>query len=204
MLSADDIYENCDYITIHIPLVESTKHTINRQAIGQMRDGVILINYARDILCDEEAVLEGIESGKIRKYVTDFANSVVAGKKNVIVTPHIGASTFEAEENSAKMAVDEMKNFLENGNINHSISYSNCDMGVCESACRLSICHKNVPNMIANFTKNIGGAGLNIAKMLNSSKGDFAYSLFDLDAKAPASLIGKLMSVDEVIRVRVL
>lgn len=183
VLDVNEIYQNCDFITIHIPLVEATKNTIDQEAIDQMKEGVVILNYARDILCDENAIVKGLNSGKIRKYVTDFANSTVVGQMNCIITPHIGASTYEAEENSAKMAVAEMKDFLLNGNINHSVNYSNCDMGVCESAQRLTICNLNVENMIANFTKILSEQNINIDKMLNSSKGDYAYTMFDINKK---------------------
>lgn len=198
----NEIYEGCDYITIHIPLVETTKHTINSEAISKMKDGVILLNFARDILYDEEAVLEALKTGKVHKYVTDFANPLVAGNKDCIITPHIGASTKEAENNSSSMAVSEMKDFLENGNINHSVNYSNCDMGKCKTAQRLTICHKNITNMIANFTNCLGDKNINIDKMLNSSKGDYAYTMFDIDKAASTDVLNQLKSIDGVIKVR--
>lgn len=134
----NDIFKNCDFITIHVPLMDATKNTINKDAVEMMKKGVVVLNFARDLLCDEKAILAGIESGKIKKYVSDFANPTTAGKKGCIVTPHLGASTEEAEDNCAKMAVDETRNFLENGNIINSVNYPNVDMGVCAAAGRIT------------------------------------------------------------------
>lgn len=131
VLNVEEIYESCDIITIHVPLLESTKGMIGKDAIDKMKKGVILLNFSRDSLVNEADVLEGIKEGKIRKYVSDFPNPVTAGKEGCIVIPHLGASTEESEDNCAKMAVKEMMNYLENGNINNSVNYPNCDMGVC-------------------------------------------------------------------------
>ena len=199
----DDIYEECDYITIHVPLMDSTKNTINEEAISKMKDGVIILNFARDLLCDEQAVLNGIESGKIRKYVSDFPNPVTAGKKDVIVTPHLGASTEESEDNCAKMAVKEMRDYLENGNIKNSVNFPNCDMGVCIQAGRIAIFHKNIANMIASFTAVFGEMGINISDMTNKSKGDYAYTMLDIETASSAELVNRLQAIDGVIRVRV-
>ena len=152
VLNVEDIYAECDYITIHVPLMDSTKGMIGAEAIGQMKDGVILLNFARDLLVDEKAVLDGIKAGKIRRYVSDFPNAVTAGQDGCIVIPHLGASTEESEDNCAVMAVKELKNYLENGNIVNSVNYPNCDMGVCAQAGRVAIFHKNIANMITKFT----------------------------------------------------
>ena len=200
----NDIYRECDFITIHVPLMDATKGMINKDAIAQMKDGVILLNFARDLLADENAILEGIASGKIRKYVSDFANPTTAGKDGVILMPHLGASTEEAEDNCAMMAVDELRDFLENGNIRNSVNYPNADMGVCQRAGRVAVCHKNVANMITQFTAVFGGAGINIDNMLNKSKGDYAYTLLDTDSAVTAELVEKLAAIDGVIRVRVI
>ncbi len=199
----DDIYEECDFITIHVPLMDSTKNTINEEAIAKMKNGVIILNFARDLLCDEAAILKGIESGKIRKYVSDFPNPTTAGKAGVIVTPHLGASTEESEDNCAKMAVKELRDYLENGNIKNSVNFPNCDMGVCIQAGRVAIFHKNIANMIAQFTSVFGEMGINISDMTNKSKGDYAYTMLDIETPASDELVSKLESVDGVIRVRV-
>ena len=199
----NDIYRECDYITIHVPLLDNTKGMIGKDAITMMKDGVIIINLARDLLCDENAILEGIKAGKIRKYVSDFANPTTAGQEGVILMPHLGASTEEAEDNCAIMAVQEVRDFLENGNIRNSVNYPNADMGVCQTAGRVAICHKNVANMITQFTAVFGAAGINIDNMTNKSKGEFAYTLMDTDSAVTAELVEKLQNTEGVIRVRV-
>ncbi len=199
----DDIYQECDIITIHIPLMDSTKGTINKEAIDKMKDGVILLNFARDLLADEKAVLDGIRAGKIRKYVSDFPNPTTAGQDGCIVIPHLGASTEEAEDNCAKMAVKEMMNYLENGNIINSVNYPKCDMGICTQAGRVAIFHKNIANMITKFTACFGDAGINITDMMNKSKGEVAYTMLDIEEPASEEIIKKLQAVDGVFRVRV-
>ncbi len=203
VLNVEDIYSNCDIITIHVPLMDSTKGMIDKDAISKMKDGVILLNFARDLLCKEEDVLDGIREGKIRKYVSDFPNPTTAGQEGCIVIPHLGASTEESEDNCAKMAVKEMMEYLNNGNIVNSVNYPKCDMGVCETAARIAIFHKNIANMITKFSACIGDAGINIANMLNKSKGDVAYSMFDLETAATQDIIDKLKAIDGVFRVRV-
>ncbi len=200
--NVDDIYSKCDIITIHVPALDSTKGMINKDAIAKMKKGVILINLARDILCNEADVLSGINAGKIRKYVTDFPNSVVAGHDGCIVIPHLGASTEESEDNCAVKAVLELKDYLENGNINNSVNFPNCDMGICNKP-RVAIFHKNVANMISQFTTVLGTAGMNISDMTNKSKGDYAYTLIDLEDTVTDEIVKKLSKVDGVIRVRV-
>ena len=197
----NQIYEQCDYITIHVPLMESTKKMINRDAIAKMKNNVVILNYARDLLVDEEAVLEAIEAGKVHRYVSDFPNTVTAGKPGVIVTPHLGASTVESEDNCAVMAVNEMKNFLENGNIRNSVNYPNCDLGICTAASRLAIYHKNVKKMISRFTDVLSDT--NIQNMSNTSKGDYAYTLFDLDTPVSEEVVSQLRAIEGVIKVRV-
>ena len=200
--NVDDIYSKCDIITIHVPALDSTKGMINKDAIAKMKKGVILINLARDILCNEVDVLAGINSGKIRKYVTEFPNSVIAGHDGCIVIPHLGASTEESEDNCAVKAVLEMKDYLENGNINNSVNLPNCDMGVCHGP-RVGIFHKNVANMIGQFTTVFGNMGMNISDMTNKSRGDYAYTLIDLEESVTEEIVKKLMKIDGVIRVRV-
>ena len=199
----DEIFENCDIITIHVPLLDSTKGTISKDAINKMKEGVILLNFARDLLVDEEAVLAGIKSGKIKKYVSDFANTTTAGQEGCIVMPHLGASTEEAEDNCAKMAVDEMRNYLENGNIVNSVNFPNCDMGVCNTEGRIAILHANQANMIAKFSSIFGELGINISDFTNKSKGNYAYTLADADSPITEEIAKKLTEIDGVIRVRV-
>ncbi len=202
-MSVDEIYEQCDIITIHVPLLDSTKGMIDKEAIGKMKDGVILLNFARDLLANEKDVLDGIKSGKIRKYVSDFANPTTAGQEGCIVIPHLGASTEESEDNCAKMAVEQMMNYLENGNIVNSVNYPNCDMGICAQAGRIAIFHKNIANMITKFTACFGDEGINITDMMNKSMGEVAYTMLDLESPATEEMIGKLQSIQGVFRVRV-
>ncbi len=203
VLNVEDIYENCDIITIHVPLLDSTREMINKEAISKMKDGVIILNFARDLLVDEKAVLEGIGSGKVRRYVSDFPNPTTAGQEGCIVIPHLGASTEESEDNCAKMAVKEMMNYLKNGNINNSVNYPNCDMGVCTQAGRVAIFHKNIANMITKFTACFGDEGINITDMMNKSRGEVAYTMMDIERAADESIIQKLQSINGVFRVRV-
>ena len=201
--NVNDIYANCDFITIHVPLLDSTKGMIGAEAISQMKDGVVILNFARDILCDEDAVLAGIESGKIHRYVTDFANPKVAGKAGVICTPHLGASTEESEDNCAVMAVKEIRDFIENGNVVNSVNYPRCEAGVCQTASRITVCHKNIPNMLTQFTGIFAKEGINFPEMVSKSKGDFAYTIIDADAPATDGIVEALKAIEGVVRVRV-
>ena len=203
VMNVDDIYEYCDIITVHVPLMDATRGMVNAEAVSKMKRGVILLNFARDVLMDEQAVLDGIKSGKVRKYVTDFPNTVTAGKDGCIVIPHLGASTEESEDNCAKMAVKEMMNYLENGNIINSVNYPKCDMGVCTKESRIAIFHKNIANRITKFTAILGDAGINISDMTNKSKGEVAYTLIDVESKVDEEIINKLREAEGVFRVRV-
>ncbi len=200
----DDIYENCDIITIHVPLMDSTKNTINKEAIDKMKDGVIILNFARDLLANEDDVIAAIKAGKVAKYVSDFPNPKTAGVEGCIVIPHLGASTEESEDNCAKMAVKELMNYLENGNIVNSVNYPNCDMGVCTDAGRIAIMHKNVANMITKFTGTFGEININISNMMNKSKGDYAYTMLDVEKPITDDMVKMIESIDGVIRVRVI
>ncbi|MBP3868225.1 MAG: phosphoglycerate dehydrogenase [Solobacterium sp.] len=202
--NVEDIYKECDYITIHVPLMDQTKEMINAEAISMMKDGVVIINMARDRLVDEKAMLEAVDAGKVRRYVSDFPNPLVSGHHHCITTPHLGASTEESEDNCAMMAVDELQEYIENGNIRNSVNYPNCDMGLCQTVGRIGIFHKNQKNMIGGFTSILGEAGINISEMANKSRQDVAYSLFDLDAPADETVINKLSAMDGVYRVRVI
>ena len=204
VLNVDDIYKKCDFITIHVPLLDSTRNMIGKEALSKMKKGVILVNMARDLLVDEEAVVAAIEAGKVRRYVSDFPNPTVAGKKGCITTPHLGASTEESEINCAKMAVDELKDYLENGNIKNSVNYPSCDMGICTAGGRICIFHKNQPSMITQFTQILGASGVNIAGMANKSKKEVAYTLIDFDDPTDKEIIKKLTGIKDVYRVRVI
>ena len=202
--SLDEIYSQCDYITIHVPLTDNTRKMIDKEAFTKMKEGVVLLNFARDLLVDEEALIEALDSGKVKKYVTDFANPLVAGRPGILVTPHLGASTAESEENCAVMAVKEVRDFLENGNIKNSVNFPNCDMGTCIAVGRITICHKNIPNMISQFTKILGSEGLNIADMTNKSRGSYAYTIIDLESAASKEALDELKAIEGVSKVRVI
>ena len=197
----EEIYEQCDYITIHVPLLESTKKMINAAAISKMKSNVVILNFARDLLVDEEAVIAAIEEGKVHRYVSDFPNETTVGKKGVIITPHLGASTVESEDNCAVMAVKEIKNFLENGNIRNSVNYPNCDLGLCSAEARVAIYHRNVKKMISRFADILSDN--NIKNMSNTSKGDYAYTLLDLDSPVSAEIVEQIRETEGVIKVRV-
>ena len=203
IVNVEDIYKECEYITIHVPALDSTKGMINKAAFDMMQKGTVVINCARDVLVDEPAILDAIKSGKVAKYVTDFPNTTTAGQEGVIVLPHLGASTEEAEDNCAVMAVKELRNFIENGNIVNSVNYPACDMGICSSIGRVAICHKNVPAVISKITSVMGDAGINIEEMANKSRGDYAYSLLDVSAAVSDDVVSKLNAIDGVIKVRV-
>jgi len=202
--NVETIYENCDFITIHVPALDSTKGMINAETIGLMKTGVIVINAARDALVNEKDMLAALESGKVRKYVSDFPNATTAGQKGCLVIPHLGASTEEAEDNCAIMAVKEMRDYLENGNIVNSVNYPTCTLGTPTKAGRLAICHKNEANMLGTFTTLLGEAKVNINAIANKSRGDIAYTLIDTDSALPAELVKTLGANESVIRVRVI
>lgn len=201
--NVDDIYAECDYITVHVPLMDATKGMIDAAAIEKMKEGVIVLNFARDQLVNEKDMIAALEAGKVRKYVSDFPNPTTAGKQGCIVIPHLGASTEESEDNCAMMAVDELMDYLENGNIRNSVNYPACDMGVCSNVGRVAILHKNIANMITQFTAAFGEAGINISDMTNKSRGEYAYTLMDIAAAADEKILARLNGIDGVFRVRV-
>ena len=202
--NVDDIYRECDFITIHVPLLDSTKKMVNADAIAKMKSNVIVLNFARDLLVDEEAMVAALEEGRVKHYVTDFANPTVAGKKGCIVTPHLGASTAESEDNCAIMAVREIRDYLENGNIVHSVNYPDCSMGACMTAGRIAILHKNVKGMIGQYTSVLGDADINVSDMTNKGRGDYAYSLIDVDSSVTEDVVEKLKAIDGVLKVRII
>ena len=199
-----EIYKECDYITVHVPLMDSTKKMISKEAIAMMKPTAVVLNFARDLLVDEEAMVEALKEKKVRKYVSDFPNPTTVGKEGTIVTPHIGASTEESEDNCAVMAVNEIMDFLENGNITHSVNYPDCNMGICQAAGRVLILHKNEKGMISRYTTVLGDADINISDMTNKSRGEFACTLMDVDAALTDEVVEKLKAVDGVLRVRVI
>lgn len=201
--NVDDIYAQCDYISVHVPLMDSTKGMINAVSIAKMKEGVVILNFARDLLANEIDVLDGLQSGKIAKYVTDFPNPTIAGKDGCIVIPHLGASTEESEDNCAVMAVQELMDYLENGNIKNSVNYPNCDMGVCNYPGRVAVFHKNIANMITKLAEAFGKDGVNISDMTSKSRGDVAYALFDIEAPTTPEMVKHLSQLDGVLRVRV-
>ena len=202
--NVEELYRECDYITIHVPAMDSTKGLIDKNAISQMKDGVVFLNFARDVLVKEEDMIAALNEGKVKKYITDFANTCVAGAKNTIVIPHLGASTEESEDNCAKMAVKEVMDFLENGNIRNSVNFPNCDMGIRGEKTRITILHRNVPNMIGQFTAILADAGINISDMTNKSKNAYAYTMIDVEKEIPESITEKLNKIQEILRVRVI
>ena len=200
--SLEEIYALCDIITVHVPLLDSTRKMINGDALAQMKDGVILLNFARDALVDDDALEAALQSGKVKRYVTDFPNDRTAGMPGVVAIPHLGASTEESEDNCAKMAVKQVMNYLENGNIVNSVNFPNCDMGVCKKAGRVTILHRNIPNTLSQFTGAMAQENINISDLMNRSRGEYAYTMLDLDHPAPDVVIQRLEKMDGVLRVR--
>ena len=201
--SREEIFQQRDYITVHVPLLDDTKKMINADTIAMMKDGVIILNFARDLLVDDDAMEAALASGKVAKYITDFPNAKTAGMKGVIAIPHLGASTQESEDNCAVMAVRQLREYVENGNIINSVNFPMLDAGVCRVASRICILHRNVPNMLSQFTTAV--AGINIENMYNKSRGDFAYSVLDVCGKVDeAAIVSKLSALDGVLKVRVL
>ena len=199
----EEIFKECDFITVHTPLLDDTKEMINKDSIAMMKDGVVVLNFARDLLVCDDDMIEALASGKVKRYVTDFPNPKVAGVKGVIATPHLGASTAESEDNCAIMAVEEIMDFVENGNIKNSVNYPAATLGVCDKVSRVTICHKNIPNMIGQLSSTVAAEGVNVADMVDKSKGEFAYAILDLDHEVTDALIEQLNAVEGVIKVRI-
>lgn len=202
--SYDELYEQCDYITVHVPFLEDTKGMINKEALDKMKDGVVILNFARDLLVNDEDMKAALESGKVAKYVTDFPNPAVMQMPNVIATPHLGASTEESEDNCAVMAANELREFLENGNIVNSVNYPKCDAGICSTEGRITVAHKNMPKMLNQFTNIISAEGINIDHMTNKSRGEYSYCVFDIDSASSQELADKLAAISGVLKVRIL
>ena len=202
--SREEIFSTCDIISLHTPLLEDTRKMINAETLAKMKDGVIILNFARDLLVDDEAMAQALASGKVKRYITDFPNEKTAAMPDCVAIPHLGASTEESEDNCAKMAVTQVMNYLENGNIVNSVNFPNCDMGVCTSQGRITILHRNIPNSLGRFTTAMAGENVNIAGLMNKSRGEYAYTMLDLDHKPSESLVEGLRGIEGVLRVRVI
>ena len=200
----EEVFRTCDYITVHVPLLDDTKEMINADTISMMKDGVIILNFARDLLVKEDAVIEGLASGKIAGYATDFPSVKLANTKGVVAFPHLGASTTESEDNCAVMAAAEITDYLENGNIRNSVNFPACDMGVCSQAGRIAVLHKNVPNIISGLTTVFGQSGINIDKMMNQSRGEYAYSIIDIDKADAKDIADEIATKEGILKVRVI
>ena len=200
----NEIFKDCDYITLHVPLTNDNKGMIGKDSIAEMKDGVVILNFARDLLVDDDEMEKALESGKVARYVTDFPNTKSAKMEKAIVIPHLGASTQESEDNCAVMAANELVDYLENGNIKNSVNFPSCDMGVCEAEGRVAILHKNVPNMIGQITSAFAKNGYNISDLTNKSKASRAYTLIDIESKASEKLVDELNAIDGVLKVRVI
>lgn len=202
--SLEEIYRECDFITVHVPLTDSTKGMFNKDAFAIMKDGVKILNFSRDTLVIDEDMVEALTSGKVARYVTDFPNPKVCGVEGVITVPHLGASTSESEDNCAMMAVKQLMDYLENGNIKNSVNYPNCDMGVCNQVGRIAINHRNIPNMLSQFTSTFARENINIPDMINKSKGQYAYTILDIESPSTIELANKLREINGVLKVRII
>lgn len=199
----NELYENCDYITIHVPATDSTKGLIGKDAFAKMKDGVKLLNFSRDVLVEETALSKALQTGKAARYVTDFPNPAVVHLPNTIVLPHLGASTEESENNCAVMAVKELQDYLDNGNICHSVNYPDCDAGACKTASRLALLHRNIPNMLGQITAIMGEEGINIANLTNKSRDKFAYTLVDIENRITDEALNRICGIQGMLRVRI-
>lgn len=200
----NEIFRECDYITLHVPLTDDNRGMIGKNSIPQMKDGVVILNFARDLLVDDDEMEKALESGKVARYVTDFPNTKSARMEKAIVIPHLGASTQESEDNCAVMAANELVDYLENGNIKNSVNFPSCDMGVCQVEGRVALLHQNIPNMIGQITSAFAKNGYNISDLTNKSKGSKAYTLIDIESKASDSLINELNAIEGILKVRVI
>ncbi len=198
----EEVYAASDFITIHVPAMDSTKHMINSEALSKMKHGVKILNFARDVLVDEDVLEEKLKSGDVEKYISDFPNSLSVKLQNAIVLPHLGASTEEAEDNCAIMAAIQLQDYLDNGNITNSVNYPETNAGICDTEARVAILHRNIPNMLSQITSFFGKNGLNIENLLNKAKGQYAYTLLDISHKMPDDTAERLKEIDGVLRVR--
>ncbi len=192
--TVEELYSSCDFITLHVPALDSTRRMINSEAISRMKHGIKILNFARDVLVDEKALTEALTSGKVAKYISDFPNTISANLPNAIILPHLGASTEEAEDNCAVMAVEQMQDYLDNGNITNS--------GKCETEARVAILHRNILNMLSQITSFFGQNGLNIENLQNKARGAYAYTLLDISHAMPVDTVERLKEIEGVLRVR--
>lgn len=202
--SVDEIFEHCDFISVHVPLMDTTRNMVGREGIAKMKPTATILNFARNGLVDEDAVAEALREGRLRHYVTDFPTPKVAAVDGVIAFPHLGASTEESEENCAVMAVEQVMDYLENGNIRNSVNFPNIDMGVCQTQGRIAILHRNIPNMLTRFTGMFSKDGINITEMSNKTKDNYSYAIFDLDSPIEEEAVNELKAIDGVLKVRVI
>lgn len=200
----EKIFEKCDFVTIHVPLMESTKDTVNKEVLDKAKYNIKIFNLARGGLVNDDDILEAVNSGKVSCYVTDFPNEKLLGNENIICIPHLGASTPESETKCAVMAARQVREYLENGNIINSVNFPNCDLGAIESKARICIIHKNIPNMVGQFTALLASNDVNIANMINKSKGENAYTMIDTDTDVSEYIEETLNNVEGIVSVRVL
>ncbi|MBN2851949.1 MAG: phosphoglycerate dehydrogenase [Clostridia bacterium] len=201
--SLDELYQNSDYVTIHVPLIESTKHMINDDSIGKMKKGIRILNFARGELVNNTSVLKAVREGKVARYISDFPSEELIGEKNIICIPHLGASTYESEVNCAVMAVREVKDFLENGNITNSVNMPGCQMDR-TSDVRITVIHKNIPNMLGQISTTLAKENINILNMTNRGREEFAYTLLDISSDVNDKILEKLNAIDGVLRTRLI
>jgi len=199
----DDIFASCDYITLHVPLTDATRGVINTISIAKMKDSVRILNFARGELVETNDIIKALSDGKVAAYVTDFGNPALLDANGVIVLPHLGASTPESEDNCAVMAVNEIVDYLENGNITHSVNYPSVSVPR-SGKTRITILHKNVPNVISNISAAVANENINIDNMVNKSRGEFAYTMLDTDTDVSDDAIEAIKALDNIIRVRVI
>ncbi|MGB7815490.1 MAG: phosphoglycerate dehydrogenase [Methylotenera sp.] len=199
----DDVFKHSDFITLHVPLIDATRHLVNAERVEMMKHGTVLINFAREGVIDEQAVLDGLDSKKLRAYVCDFPTARMKSHPGVVALPHLGASTQEAEDNCAVMVVDQVREFLENGNISNSVNFPAVKMPR-EAAHRVAVASANIPNMVGQISTAMARAEINIHNMVNKSRGDIAYTMLDLDSPAPETALAEIRAIEGVMNVRVL
>lgn len=202
--STEALYRECDYLTVHVPLTDATREMINKKSISEMKEGVVILNFARDVLVNEDDIAQALKTGKVKRYVMDFPNPKSVHMEGAIVVPHLGASTEESEDNCAQMAVEETMDYIDNGNIRNSVNFPSCDMGVCQAVSRVAVLHLNIPNMIGQITGILASENVNISDMTNKSREKYAYTLLDLEAGLNEAATQRLEAINGVLRVRVI
>ncbi|MBR2531864.1 MAG: 3-phosphoglycerate dehydrogenase, partial [Lachnospiraceae bacterium] len=201
--SLDELFEKCDYITVHVPAIPSSRDMLNSLTFAKMKDGVKVLNFSRDFVVNEDDIAAALESGKVSRYVTDFATPKSVRMKNTVVIPHLGASTEEAEDNCALMAVRQLQDYLDNGNIKNSVNYPDIDAGKCRTESRIACLHRNVPNMLGQLTAIMGSAHINIANMVNASRDKYAYTLMDIETRISDDALDSIRAIPGMLRVRI-